>query len=181
MSTATGVRSSALVSLPARMLHLSSDINGPNVRVLLLVVYLPGIDGIGVDASSRSTVGLCMNSTTVASIATAVVVTGSSPAVVTALCLGVSVLMLAAAVDVSTLTLMASTVPTSLALPGVLVVAATVVRGRVHGSNSVCTSWFLVSSVVCLVHAELVPRLGVSLACAPPMYTALNMSLAPRA
>lgn len=151
------------------------------MRVLLLGVYTPGMDGAGVDAPSRSTVGLCMNSVTVSSIAAAVVVTGSSPAVVTALCYSVPVLMLAAAVDVPTLTLIASTVPTSLALPGVLVVATTVVRGSVHGSNPVCTSCFVVTSVVCLDHAELVPRLGVSLPCAPPMYTALNMALAPRA
>lgn len=116
-------------------------------------MYRSGIDGIGVDASSRSTVGLCMNSVTVSSIATRLARTGTSSAGSTAVCLLASVLVLAVAADVSTLTFIASTVSSSVALPGVLVVAATGVRLTGHGSYSVCAVCLVVSSVVCLGHA----------------------------
>lgn len=141
-------------------------------------MYRSGIDGIGVDAPSRSSVGLYMNSSTASSIAAALVVRGSSSTVVTAVCNVVSVSLLAAAADVSTLTFIASTVSTSVALSGVLTAATATVRGPGHGSNSVCAVCLAVPSVVCLLHAELVSVNGVSGRCAPASYTALNTSFA---
>lgn len=142
LSTASGSRSVLLVALSARILHLSRSIDGHYARVKLLCDYRSGIDGIGVDAPSRPSVGLCINSSTAASIAVAVVAPGSVTAVPTALRYVVSLVVLAAAADVSTLTFMASTVSTSVALSGLLAVATATVRGPGHGPNSVCALCF---------------------------------------
>lgn len=131
------------------------------------------------DAPSRSSVGLYINSATASSIAAVLTVRGSSSTVVTAVCNVVSVSLLAAAADVPTLAFIAPTVPTSVALPGVLTVATATVRGPGHGPNSVCAVCFVVPSVVCLLHAELVPVNGVSGRCASTSYATLNTSLAP--